>query len=115
MSRKNIRYPTMKYFESWLKRYWLGVTTSTFLALAALFRGWCIDLIARHPPDVLAETIVWLGIIVLSGPPTLIYYVLRFKCLEKDVLKRDPTFYRQREFDKAFDKFAKGSAQDGEP
>lgn len=105
----------MKYFESWLKRYWLGVITSIFLALAVLFRDRCIVLIARYPPDVLAETIVWLGIIVLSGLPTLIYYVLRFKCLEKAVLKRAPNFYPQREFDKAFDKFAKGSAQDSEP
>lgn len=104
----------MKHFESWLKRYWLKVIASIFFALVVLFRNWCITLIAQHPPNVLAETVVWLAIVLLGSLFTMIYYFLRFKRLEKEVLKRDHTYYDQQEFDKAFDKYAKDCAQDSE-
>jgi hypothetical protein len=105
----------MKHFESWLKRYWLKVATSIVFALAAIFRNHRATLIAQYPPNVLSETVILLTIVVLGSLPTLIYYFLRFKWLEKEVLKRDPTYYEQKEFDKAYNKIVKDCAQDSEP
>jgi len=98
---------TVRKIEAVVKKYGLQAITGAVASLGLMFRESLIDIVSSAPQETLATTIVWLSIFLFCSIAVSGIYILKSRSLEKAILKIEPDFYRNEEFETAFNEATK--------
>lgn len=102
-----MRIFTFQKIESAAKSYGIQVGTALLASLGVFFKENLINIISIMPKEILAETVFWLLITVLCLAATSGFYIIKSRFFEKKILTIEPDFYRNIEFDNAYEEAIK--------